>query len=340
MSALFLTLFFLLILRGSRFITVFQNVVTACLVVALLLFVILGVPHVDAGEFFSRSHDGGFFHGGFLGIISAIAIMGWACQGTTMAPIGVIAVTRDPRRTIPLGIIISCAVVSLVYALMSYVAVGVLPYSAVAGHNLSVTAKEIMPAGLFDFFVIGGGVCALISSFLMVLLMIRYPLAQMADDGWLPPVFRRKTKSGYPYMCFLLVYLVALVPILTGMNVESAVSMLMIPTMILNVYLNAVCFRIPEKYPEQFAKSSVRTSRRLFKVFSVLGAVCAGNVAVSLFMDLTRTDTIVAACVVGLPILFSWIALRRGLVDVKMLRENREKIIADAVSVEAPVSAE
>ena len=197
-SAMVLTLFFLLSIRGNRIVTLFQNVATGLLVVALILFVIMGIPSVNTANFFNATFDGGFFHGGFGGMISAIAIMGWACQGTTMGPVGVVPITKNPKRTIPMGILVTCVVVSVVYGLMSYVASGVLPYEQIAGENLSVTAQAIMPHGLFAFFVIGGGICAIISSFLAVLAMIREPLSHMADDGWFPSAFRKKSSDGYP----------------------------------------------------------------------------------------------------------------------------------------------
>ena len=80
-----------------------------------------------------------------MGMLSAIAIMGWACQGTTMGPVGVVPITKNAKRTIPLGILITCVVVSIVYGLMSYVAAGVLPYDQMANQNLSVTAAAINP---------------------------------------------------------------------------------------------------------------------------------------------------------------------------------------------------
>ena len=239
-SAILLTLFFLLTIKGNRVVTLFQNIATILLVGALVLFVVVGFSHVNIENFFSASYDGGFCHSGFAGILSAIAIMGWACQGTTMGPVGVVPITKNPKRTIPMGIIVTCVVVSVVYGLMSYVAAGVLPYEQIAGQNLSVTASAIMPNhALFAFFVIGGGVCAIISSFLAVLAMIREPLSHMADDGWFPAAFRKKNKDGYPYFCFLLVYIMALIPILTDMSVDNAITMLMIPTMLINAYLNA-----------------------------------------------------------------------------------------------------
>ena len=191
-SAILLTLFFLLTIKGNRVVTLFQNIATILLVGALVLFVVVGFSHVNIENFFSASYDGGFCHSGFAGILSAIAIMGWACQGTTMGPVGVVPITKNPKRTIPMGIIVTCVVVSVVYGLMSYVAAGVLPYEQIAGQNLSVTASAIMPNhALFAFFVIGGGVCAIISSFLAVLAMIREPLSHMADDGWFPVAFRK-----------------------------------------------------------------------------------------------------------------------------------------------------
>lgn len=333
-SAIILTLFFLLTIRGNRVVTLFQNAATVLLIGALVLFVVLGIPNVNTVNFFDASYDGGFLHNGFAGMISAIAIMGWACQGTTMGPVGVVSITKNPKRTVPLGILVTCVIVSVVYGLMSYVAAGVLPYDQIAGQNLSVTASAIMSQGLFAFFVIGGGVCAIISSFLTVLAMIREPLSHMADDGWLPGPFRKKTQDGYPYFCFLLVYIVALIPILTGMSVDNAITMLMIPTMLINAYLNVACMVIPKKYPEQFAKRAIKFPLGLFNVCSILGGFCAIVIAITLFKDLTTKDAIVAACIVIIPMIFSAVALKQKSVDETVLDQRKAEIVEAALNVD------
>ena len=198
------------------------------------------------------------------------------------------------------------------------------------GKGLALVAAVVNP----EIFVIGGGACAIISSFLAVLIMIRYPLAHMADDGWLPAGFRKKSAEGYPFVSYLLVYVVALIPILTGMNVDSAISMLMIPTMLINAYLNVACVTIPRKYPEQFARRAVRAPLWLFDLCSVLGGVCALIIAFTLFKDLTAKDAVVAVCVVVFPLIFSAIALRRGSVSAKTLAADRERIVAEALAEE------
>ncbi len=330
-SAIILTLFFLLSMKGNRVVTIFQNIATFLLIGALAVFIVLGIPKVNAGNFFNMSYDGGFVHNGFSGIMSAIAIMAWACQGTTMGPVGVISITKDPKKTVPMGIFVTCVIVAVVYGLMSYVATGILPYDQIAGQNISVTAREFLSGGLFSYFVLGGGICAIISSFLSVLAMIRDPLSNMVEDGWFPNSFKKKSEDGYPYFMFLIVYIVALIPILTGMSVSNAISMLMIPTMLINAYLNISCASIPEKYPESFENRSIKIPVGSYKFLCVLGSISALIIAFTLFKDLTAQDAVVAAAVVIIPLVFSAIALKNGSVDKNKLEENKLEIINKAM---------
>ncbi len=112
------------------------------------MFVVMGLPKVDAAKFFEDSYDGGFFHGGTAGLISAIAIMGWACQGTTMGPVGVVAITEKPKRTVPLGIVVTCLVVAVIYGLIVAACVVILPlvFSWIALKVKSVDAEILAKA--------------------------------------------------------------------------------------------------------------------------------------------------------------------------------------------------
>lgn len=67
-SVLVLTLGFLCSIRGSRVLTIIQNLFTVTLIVALALFLVYGVPKVDAAAFFSNA-DGQFWHGGMGGFM-------------------------------------------------------------------------------------------------------------------------------------------------------------------------------------------------------------------------------------------------------------------------------
>ena len=110
--------------------------------------------------------------------------------------------------------------------------------------------------------------------------------------------------------------------------------MLMIPTMLINAYLNVACMTIPKKYPEQFEKRAVRFPLWLYNMCSILGGVCALVIAVTLFKDLTARDMVVAACVVIIPIVFSAVALKTRSVDTKVLEQRRAEIEEAALKAE------
>lgn len=319
-----MTLFFLTTIKGSRFVTILENIVTIVLVVALALF-------VDFGATFS-SADGGFFHGGFTGFVSALAVMGWACQGTTMAPVSMAAVTKNPKRTIPLGIIVITCLLAVVYGTMGIVAGGVLPYAQTAGQNISVTAEAIFPNALYVFFVVGGGIGAIASSLLGGLGMFRYPLLQVARDGWLPSVFTKTDKNGYPYVIYLLFYIISIIPIVTGRSLDAIVSQVMIPTMLINIYMNLACLTLPKKYPEQWAQRSIKMPLWFYNVCCVLGAFCAGVVAFNLFKDLEFNDAVFAVVIVVVMCALSILRLKQGAVKADDLAAKKEEIVRQAIA--------
>ena len=334
-SLVIITLVFAASYKGSRFITVLENLVTLLLVAALALFIVFGVAKVDAGNFFSPAYDGGFFRNGFGGFVAAIAVMGWACQGTTMAPISMAAVTERPKHTIPKAIIIITLLLAVIYAFMAYAASGVLPYEQVAGANISVTAEAIFPKGLYLFFVIGGGVGALASSMLGGIGMMRYPMIQVAEDGWLPAIFKKTTKSGYPYITYLMFYLISIFPIVTGMGLDSVVSLVMIPTMLMNIYMNFACLSLPKKYPEQWAKVSIKMPLWFWKACCILGVFCAGVVSYNLFIELSLKDSIICVIMVAALVGLSALRLRQGAVSREALEENKRAVIAQAIADDA-----
>jgi len=104
--------------------------------------------------------------------------------------------------------------------------------------------------------------------------------------------------------------------------------------MLINVYLNVACMIIPKKYPEQFARRSIKVPEWLFNLCSILGGFCAAVVAITLFKDLTVSDAIVAAAVIIVPIIFSAIALKTGSVDASKLEEKRQEIIDAALKAD------
>lgn len=322
-----LSLFFLSSVKGAKFVSMLVNIMTVILLASLGLFIIFGLPQVKPGYF----TDDGFFLDGGAGFISAIAIMSFACQGTTMGPVSMMKETKNPRKVIPTTIILICIVVGLVYALIGIVASGVLPVEQVAGQDLSLVAKTIFPNWLYVIFILGGAVFAIATSMLGSIQMIRFPAEQVADDGWLPAFFKKRTNDGYPWVVMLLFYVIGAAPIILGFSIDSIISLYMIPAMLLNAYLNGALILMIKKYPKQWEQSIFKMPTPIFYILSIIGVLCAISVAAILFMGLTSSDKIVCFILTGACVGLAMLRLKTGAVSAEFLEERRVGIAQKAL---------
>lgn len=324
-AVLVVTLFFASGIRGSKFMATINNIMTVVLMASIVIFVVVGLPQVKPGYFESE----GFFTGGVPGFFAAIGIMGWACQGTT-GPVAVGAVTKNPKKTIPGGILLVTVALALIYGLMSIVAAGVLPVEEVAGQSLSLVAREIFPYGIFVVFILGGAVFALATSLMATVTALRYPIQQVAEDGWIPAIFKKTTKGGYPYVSQSLFYLFAILPVIFDFSLDAVVSLVMIPTMLLNCYLNYSCIGLVRKYPEQWKSSILHMPFPCLAVMMLLGCACDLIVAYNLFTGMVLKEMIMVIGMMALCVAVAVIRLKTGAVDVKQLEAQKEAIINEA----------
>lgn len=336
-AAILMIVFFALSVYGTKVLSNVTSVITIILLVSVAIFVAVGVPKVQPG--FWSNENGEFFSGGFGGFIGAIAMMSFACQGTTMAPVSVMPVTKNARRTIPLGILLITVTVGLVYALMAYVAAGVLPVEQVAGQNLSVVASAIFNSLFFKVFILGAACCAILSSLASGMTMLRYPLLSVAEDGWLPKVFTKTTKNGYPYVIMGLFLVFSILPLFTGLSVDSLISLIMIPSMIMNAYMNLSLIRLVKQYPEQWKNATLHMPTALFNCLCVIGTLCSVAVAYYLFKDLDAASMITCVVMLAVMFLIAWVRLRTGAVKKEDLMAKREKIAEAAIAATAAEAA-
>ncbi|EGY80716.1 APC family permease [Peptoniphilus indolicus] len=330
LAVIIITVLFGATIKGSKFISTLNSIMTVVLICSILSFIIFGLPKVTTGYFSGTD----FFKDKMSGFISAIAIMGWACQGTTMGPVSVSAVTINSKRNIPLGILLVTVVLALVYALMSYVAAGVLPIDQVAGQNLSVVAREIFPSILFVIFIIGGATFAIATSMITGVTMVRYPMLKVAEDGWLPKVFTKTTDSGYPWAVYLLYYIISIIPVVGGFSLGAMVSLVMIPSMLMNAYCNAKCIKLIKQHDEQWDKSILHMPKLMINLICIASSICALIVCYNLFISFKPVEKIFMVAILLLVLVLSVFCLKTGRVKKSILEENRLRIIKEALEEE------
>jgi APA family basic amino acid/polyamine antiporter len=327
LSVAILTLFFAAAVRGSKFLATIQNIMVIVLVASIIIFIVMGLPRVQHG-FWSGSD---FFSSGLPGFLSAVALMGFACQGAT-GGIALTADTNKPTKTIPLAILCTTAIVAVLYFFIGVVAAGVLPLEQVVGRNLSIVAKELFQNWAYIVFILGGAVLALATSLVAAIVALGYPISKIAEDGWLPKIFAKKTKSGYPWATQLAFYIISLIPIIADVSFSSIVSLVMIPTMLLAAYCNLACIGIPAKYPQQWKKSLFHMPMPLFATVMSLSAAADLFVACYNFITLKPVEMaeIVAAflaCVV-----LAIFRIKTKAVNIDNLLEAKRTVAKEAAN--------
>jgi APA family basic amino acid/polyamine antiporter len=171
------------------------------LTTTILKIIPLVIVTIAGFFFFNSSHFVPFNSSGS----SDLAAIGTSITLTLFAFLGMEAATipagniRNPETTIPRATIIGTIITIIIYLMSSISIMGVLPQEQLAGSSAPFAeAAEVIWGSTGKYLV---GIGALISTFgaLNGWIMIQghMPLA-MAEDDLLPPIFKKRSKSGLP----------------------------------------------------------------------------------------------------------------------------------------------
>ncbi|MDI6631703.1 MAG: amino acid permease [Thermoanaerobacteraceae bacterium] len=188
-----------LVTAGTRESSAVNKIVVAVKIGVILLFIFAGARHVDPANWRP------FFPYGQAGIMHGAAIIFFAYIGFDAVATAA-EETRSPQRNLPVGIIGSLAVCTVLYILVTLVLTGLVPYTEL--NVASPVATALVRAGI----TWAGGVVALgaLAGITSVLLVVIYAQSRiffaMSRDGLLPGVLSRvHPRFRTPYVNTLLV---------------------------------------------------------------------------------------------------------------------------------------
>lgn len=261
-----LTTFFLLNLFGIDKMAKAQNAIVAMMCIALGLFAAYGVTEIKPSYF---NPQGFFERGGVVGMMSAAALLTFATGGAgSIVNLG--AEAKNPTRDLPLVIIVATFFVSIIYAFMAIVAAGVLPIDQVANQSLKLVANVVLPEPLYVFFIVGGCMCALISTLNSQMAWATKPVIQACVDGWFPGKLGAVNKKfRTPHFLLIILYALGMSTIIFGFDVGIIGSLTVIINQVILLFVNISIIRLPKVLPEQWKKSKFRISDGMLKVVLV-----------------------------------------------------------------------
>lgn len=269
-----------------------QNILCVVLSVAIAAYIVLGIGHIQADYF-----TNGFMTSGIGGFVLASIYLTFAAGGATYV-VNYSSEAKNPTKDIPFVIIAATVIVVGIYAVMATVSAGVLPVEQVANQPLSVSAKSFMPGAVYTFFVVGGAMFALLTTLNFNIGMIVYPIVRGCEDGWLPKkMAKRNQKFGSAHYVILFLYLIGIVPILFGLDLNTVANSTVILFTIIRGVIAYSALQLPKKMPELWEKSAFHCGNGKLKFYGVLSIALAVLSVVVLLVS-TSAAQIIGNCVI------------------------------------------
>ncbi|CAF1650122.1 unnamed protein product [Rotaria magnacalcarata] len=175
-------------------------VIIKILVVLLFIFACCGYTHPNNYSPFIPPNEGSFNKYGITGVLHGATVVFFAYIGfdsvTTTAQ-----ETKNPQRSLPIGIIGSLTISTVLYVAVCAVMVGIVPYKTLDSPNPISEAIKGTPHGIWLPIIIDlGAIAGLTSVSLVNLLGQSRIFYSMAHDGLLPAIFAKvhpRTKTPW-----------------------------------------------------------------------------------------------------------------------------------------------
>lgn len=269
-----------LLVLGVKESATINNIMVFVKVSVILLFIAFGFFYVNPDNWHPFIPDPVVIDGedryGWNGILRAAGVIFFAYVGFEAVSTAA-QEARNPKRDLPIGILGSLTICTIIYMLVALVLTGVVPFATLNVPDPIAVAVDAMGAANPDDglgwlkFIVKVGAIAGLSSVMMVLLYGQTRIFYtMSRDGLLPPVFSKvHPKYQTPHVNTLVVG--ALVAVIAGMTpIKQLGDLVSMGTLLA---FSIICFSV------LYLRKTEPNLQRPFKVpfspwFPILGMLC------------------------------------------------------------------
>jgi APA family basic amino acid/polyamine antiporter len=205
----------LLLVVGIRESANFNNIMVITKVTVIILFIAIGIAFVQSGNWhpFIPKNTGEWGHFGWSGILRGAGVIFFAYIGFDAVSTAA-QEAKNPQRDMPVGILGSLTVSTILYILVAIVLTGIVSYTTLNVADPVAVGVNAMGKGMFWLRpIVKIAAIAGLSSVILVMLMGQPRIFySMSKDGLLPPVFSKvHPKYKTPYISTLLTGGVAII---------------------------------------------------------------------------------------------------------------------------------
>ncbi len=218
----------LVLMRGTRESALLNGIIVLLKVAVVITFIALGWHYIKPENYtpYIPPNNGNFGEFGFSGIVRSAAIVFFAYIGFDAVSTAA-QEAKNPKRDMPIGILLSLAICTVLYILFAHVMTGVTSYTSFAGKDgiapVAVAIDHMGKPGANGLIVpdypwlnkaIIVAILAGYSSVILVMLMGQSRVFfSMSKDGLLPPLFssvhpkyRTPAKSNLLFMLVVSIF--------------------------------------------------------------------------------------------------------------------------------------
>lgn len=201
----------LLLIKGTKESASLNNFLVVVKVAVVIIFIVLGWKFIDTNNYtpYIPENTGTFGVFGWSGIATGAATVFFAFIGFDAVSTAA-QEAKDPQKGMPIGILGSLAICTLLYVLFAHVMTGLVPYHEFAG-DAKPAATAFAKTG-YDFLQTGL-IIAILAGYTSVMLVMLMGQSRvfytMSKDGLLPPFFSSihpKFRTPWKTNLFFLVF--------------------------------------------------------------------------------------------------------------------------------------
>jgi len=313
---------------GVRMFVWIQALMLLLLLLAMIVFGIGGLFHINP-EYTQPLFPQGI--GKFIMVI-AIATFSWA---------GFIAITevagevKNPKRNIPVAIIISLVLVLFFYILQTYVFTGTLLWSEapkIGDTAFLAAARTFLPEWVVAFIAFAA-LLAMATTINSIMFMAAREMYAWSRDHVIPTVFNRINRRFYtPEMAILLMTVLSVISIIFAAGLEKYALMVVFALMVIQSFGATAVWKMPKRASDIYEKALFKFSP-FWRWFTWIGClVCFTLIFLfGMLADLKTGLIFIGILAVGL-IYWFWRKShlrKRGIDLAETLSEMSDEVISE-----------
>ena len=194
----------MLLIIGIRESANFNNIMVIVKVAVIIMFIAIGIAFVQAGNWhpFIPENTGEWGHFGWSGVLRGAGVIFFAYIGFDAVSTAA-QESKNPQRDMPIGILGSLSISTVLYILVAIVLTGIVSYTTLNVSDPVAVGVDAMGKSMFWLRpIVKIAAIAGLSSVILVMLMGQPRIFySMSKDGLLPPVFSKvHAKYKTPYI--------------------------------------------------------------------------------------------------------------------------------------------